>query len=51
MPGHFLRIGSLVLALLGSTALSAGNAVAQQAPPAAAPQQQQQQKAQQTESG
>jgi uncharacterized protein DUF1236 len=52
MPSNFLRTGSLVLALLGSTALSAGNAVAQQAPPAAEPQQQQQQeKAQQTESG
>src|SRR6476619_1379574 len=52
MPSNFLRTGSLVLALLGSTALSAGNAVAQQAPPAAEPQQQQQQeKAQQTPSG
>ena len=47
-----LRTGSFVLALLGSTALSAGNAVAQQAPPTAEPQQQQQQeKAQQTPSG
>ena len=52
MPSNFLRTGSLVLALLGSTALSAGNAVAQQAAPAAEPQQQQQQeKAQQTPSG
>ena len=52
MPSNFLRTGSLVLALLGSTALSAGSAVAQQAPPAAEPQQQQQQeKAQQTPSG
>jgi hypothetical protein len=52
MPSSFLRTGSLVLALLGSTALGAGNAVAQQAPPAAEPQQQQQQeKAQQTPSG
>src|SRR6476619_8555175 len=52
MPSNFLRTGSLVLALLGSTAWSAGNAVAQQAPPAAEPQQQQQQeKAQQTPSG
>jgi hypothetical protein len=51
MPSN-LRTGSFVLALLGSTALSAGNAVAQQAPPAAEPQQQQQQeKAQQTPSG
>jgi cytoskeletal protein RodZ len=53
MPSN-LRTGSLVLALLGSTALSAGNAVAQQSPPAAEPQQQQQQqqeKAQQTPSG
>jgi cytoskeletal protein RodZ len=51
MPSN-LRTGSLVLALLGSTALGAGNAVAQQAPPAAEPQQQQQQeKAQQTPSG
>src|SRR6478735_11918283 len=52
MPSNFLRTSSLVLALLGSTALSAGNAVAQQAAPAAEPQQQQQQeKAQQTPSG
>ena len=52
MPSGFLRTGSLVLALLGSTALGAGNAVAQQSTPAAEPQQQQQQeKAQQTPSG
>src|SRR6476646_9506897 len=45
MPSNFLRTGSLVVALLGSTALSAGNAAAE-------PQQQQQQeKAQQTPSG
>lgn len=51
MPSN-LRTGSLVLTLLGSAALSAGNAVAQQSPPAAEPQQQQQQeKAQQTPSG
>src|SRR6187455_312967 len=52
MPSSFLRTGSLVLALLASTALSAGNAPAEQAAPAAEPQQQQQQeKAQQTPSG
>jgi uncharacterized protein DUF1236 len=52
MPSNFWRTGSLVLALLGSTALGAGDAVAQQPPPAAEPQQQQQQeKALQTESG
>ena len=53
MPRDLVRTGSLVLALLGATALSAGNAVAQQQqPPAAEPQQQQQQeKAQQTPSG
>jgi hypothetical protein len=52
MPSNLLRTGSLVLVLLGGTALRAGNAVAQQAPPAAEPQQQQQQeKAQQTPSG
>src|SRR6476660_1410453 len=52
MPSNFWRTGSLVLALLGSTALGAGDAVAQQPPPAAEPQQQQQQeKAQQTPSG
>src|SRR4051812_25256844 len=51
MPSN-LRTASLVLALLGSTALGAGDAVAQQPPPAAEPQQQQQQeKALQTESG
>ena len=49
MPCDLVRTGSLVLALLGGTALSAGKAVAQQQqPPAAEPQQQQQQeKAQQ----
>ena len=48
MPRDLVRTGSLVLALLGGTALSAGNAVAQQQPPAAEPQQQEQQeKAQQ----
>jgi hypothetical protein len=53
MPCDLVRTGSLVLALLGGTALSAGKAVAQQQqPPAAEPQQQQQQeKAQQTPSG
>jgi len=52
MPSNFWRTGSLVLALLGSTALGAGDAVAQQPPPAVEPQQQQQQeKALQTESG
>ena len=53
MPRDLVRTGSLVLALLGATALSAGTAVAQQQqPPAAEPQQQQQQeKAQQTPSG
>jgi cytoskeletal protein RodZ len=53
MPRDLVRTGSLVLALLGATALSAGNAVAQQQqPPAAEPQQQQQQeKAQETPSG
>jgi hypothetical protein len=52
MSRDFVRSGSLVLALLGSTALGAGDAVAQQPPPAAEPQQQQQQeKALQTESG
>ena len=53
MLRDLVRTGSLVLALLGATALSAGNAVAQQQqPPAAQPQQQQQQeKAQQTPSG
>ena len=52
MPRDLVRTGSLVLALLGGTALSAGNAVAQQQPPAAEPQQQEQQeKAQRTPSG
>ena len=52
MPRDLVRTGSLVLALLGATALSAGNAVAQQQQPPAEPQQQQQQeKAQQTPSG
>ena len=53
MPRDLVRTGSIVLALLGGTALSVGNAVAQQQqPPAAEPQQQQQQeKAQQTPSG
>ena len=53
MLRDLVRTGSLVLALLGGTALGAGNAVAQQQqPPAAEPQQQQQQeKAQQTPSG
>jgi hypothetical protein len=51
MPRDLLRTDSLVLALLGATALSAGNAVAQQQqPPAAEPQQGQQDKAQQTRS-
>jgi hypothetical protein len=52
MRRNLLRTSSFVLALLGSTALSAGLAIAQQPPPAAEPQQQQQQeKAQQTPSG
>jgi hypothetical protein len=52
MRHHLLQTGCLALALLGSTALSASLAVAQQPAPAAEPQQQQQQeKAQQTPSG
>jgi hypothetical protein len=51
MPSSFLRTGSLVLALLASTALSAGNAPAEQAAAAEPQQQQQQEKAQQTPSG
>jgi Protein of unknown function (DUF1236) len=52
MRRNLLRTSSFVLALLGSTALSAGLAIAQQPPPAGEPQQQQQQeKAQQTPSG
>ena len=52
MRRHLLQTGCFALALLGSTALGASLAVAQQPAPAAEPQQQQQQeKAQQTPSG
>ena len=53
MPRDLVRTGSFVLAILGVTTLSAGQAVAQQqqAPIAEPQQQQQQEKAQQTPSG
>jgi hypothetical protein len=51
MRRDLLRTSSLVLALVGGTALSAGQAIAQQPPAAVRQQQQQQDKAQQTPSG
>ena len=51
MRRDLLRTSSLVLALVGGTALSAGQAIAQQPPAAERQQQQQQDKAQQTPSG